>query len=210
MKIDNNIKQYIDSNILSKYQKNDKGHGIDHIEYVIKRSMRFAETIDNINMNMVYVIAAYHDLGHNVDAKRHEEISAQLLLGDDDLKKFFSDEEIKIMSEAVYDHRASLEYEPRSIYGKIVSSADRNTELEAPFKRTYEYRKKHSPSSSLKQMMDESYEHLVDKFGSKGYATEKMYFEDEEYKIFLDELNRILLNRELFNTMYMKINNIEE
>ena len=210
MKIDNNIKQYIDSNILSKYQKNDKGHGIDHIEYVIKRSMRFAETIDNINMNMVYVIAAYHDLGHNVDAKRHEEISAQLLLGDDDLKKFFSDEEIKIMSEAVYDHRASLEYEPRSIYGKIVSSADRNTELEAPFKRTYEYRKKHSPSSSLKQIMDESYEHLVDKFGSKGYATEKMYFEDEEYKIFLDELNRILLNRELFNTMYMKINNIEE
>lgn len=44
------------------------------------------------------------------------------------------------MSEAIEDHRASLEYIPRSIYGKIISSADRNTSIEDILKRTYEYR----------------------------------------------------------------------
>ena len=209
MVIDEKLKYYIDSKILSQYQKNDKGHGIDHIEHVINRSMRFAETVDDININMVYVIAAYHDIGHSIDAKRHEEISAQILLDDDNLKQFFTNEEIKKISEAVFDHRASLEYEPRSIYGKIVSSADRNTEIDAPFRRTYEYRKKHSPESSLKQIMDESYEHLVNKFGKRGYATEKMYFEDNEYKLFLEELNKLLSNREDFDRRFIEVNNLE-
>ena len=33
----------------------------------------------------------------------------------ENLKRFFTNDEIKIMSEAVYDHRASLEGEPRII-----------------------------------------------------------------------------------------------
>ena len=36
-------------------------------------------------------------------------------------------EEIKTMAEAVGNHRASKGSEPRSVYGKIVSFADRNT-----------------------------------------------------------------------------------
>ena len=46
------------------------------------------------------------------------------------------------MSEAVEDHRSSLENDPRSIYGKIVSSADRNTSVEVTLKRCYSYNKK--------------------------------------------------------------------
>ncbi len=73
---------------------------------------------------MVYTVAAYHDLGHHIDGKNHEKVSAEMLLADENLREFFSEEEIRIMTEAVYDHRASMEGEPRSIYGKIVSSAD--------------------------------------------------------------------------------------
>ena len=56
---------------------------------------------------------------------------------DNNLRKFFTEEDIAIMAEAVEDHRASLGYEPRSVYGKIVSSADRNTLIDVPLKRTY-------------------------------------------------------------------------
>ena len=174
MEINKELKKYIEDKVLPRYNDNDKGHGIDHIMYVIDRSLRFAKTVDNVNLNMVYTIAAYHDVGHSIDAKNHEEVSAQILLDDIELRKYFTEEEIVTMSEAVADHRASLEYDPRSIYGKIVSSADRNTNLEVPFKRTYEYRKKHYGNTSLKQIMDESYEHLLNKFGKKGYAIEKM------------------------------------
>lgn len=81
--------------------------------------------IEDINYDMVYVIAAYHDLGHHIDADNHEKVSAELLLEDNQLKEFFTIEQTQTMADAVYDHRASLEGEPRSIYGKIVSSADR-------------------------------------------------------------------------------------
>lgn len=195
---------------MPSYSKNDLGHGIDHINYVIDRSLRFASTVENINYDMVYTIAAYHDIGHYIDTKNHEKVSAQMLLEDNNLKKYFTDEEIKIMSEAVYDHRASSEEEPRSIYGKIVSSADRNTDLESPFRRTYEYRIKHSKDASLKQIMDESYEHLLNKFGKKGYANEKMYFDDYEYENFLKQLNDLLDNRSEFDKMYIKINGLEK
>jgi len=210
MNINPELEKYIKTQILPKYNENDNGHGIDHIIYVINRSLKFAKEIPNINYDMVYTIAAYHDIGHSIDAKNHEKVSSELLLKDEKLKKFFADEEILTMSDAVYDHRASLEYEPRNIYGKIVSSADRNTLVEVPFRRTYEYRKKHFVSATLKQIIDESYDHLLNKFGKKGYATEKMYFEDLEYKTFLEDLGKLLENRSEFDKQYIKINGLEK
>ena len=131
--------KYIEEVVFPKYELNDMGHDLSHIKYVIDRSLKFASIAEDINLNMVYVIAAYHDIGHHIDAKNHEVVSARILDEDTKLKEFFKDEEIKIMVEAVEDHRASLEYEPRSIYGKIVSSADRNTLIDVPLKRTYAY-----------------------------------------------------------------------
>ena len=62
---------------------------------------------------------------------------------------------------------------------------------------------------SLKQIMDESYEHLLNKFGEEGYANEKIYFEDIEYKIFLEELGKLLKNRNEFDKIYIQINGLE-
>lgn len=210
MEINKDLKKYIENNILTKYNNNDRGHGIDHILYVIKRSLKFAQNIDNINLNMVYTIAAYHDIGHSIDAENHETVSAQILKEDKNLRKYFSEEEIIIMSEAVADHRASLESVPRSIYGKIVSSADRNTILEDPLRRTYEYRIKHNPNDSLEKIINDSYEHLLNKFGKKRYAVEKMYFEDIEYKTFLEELNKLLANKKVFIYKYTEVNGLNK
>lgn len=209
MNINKEIVNYIEKNVFPSYEKNDAGHGINHIKYVINRSLKFAENVKDINFDMVYVIASYHDIGHYIDAKNHEKVSAQILLNEKWLEKYFTKDEINVMSQAVEDHRASLEYEPRSIYGKIVSSADRNTSLELPLKRTYTYRLKHSPNSTIDEIIEESRLHLIDKFGKEGYANEKMYFVDEEYDNFLKEIQELCSDKELFRKKYIEINEIK-
>ena len=204
------LKNYIENEIFKSYEKNDDAHKLDHIMYVIDRSFMFASRVHDINMEMVYVIAAYHDIGHYIDAENHEKVSGKMLLEDKNLRKFFSEEEIKIMSEAVSDHRASSKNEPRSIYGKIVSSADRNVLIEVPLKRTYSYRKKHSSNLSLDEIIEESRLHLLDKFGKNGYATTKMYFEDEDYKKFLEDITELASNKEEFKRRFLEVNGLEK
>ena len=208
MMLNKELKKYIENTIFPSYKKNDLGHNLDHIRYVIDRSLKFASNQENINYDMVYVIAAYHDIGHYIDAKNHEKVSAGMLLNDMNLRKFFTEDEIQIMAEATYDHRASLNGEPRSIYGKIVSSADRNTLLDVTLKRTYAYRVEHNPNDKLDEIIEESRQHIINKFGKKGYATEKMYFDDLDYKKFLEEISILVSNEELFKKKFMEVNDL--
>lgn len=207
--INKEIQKYIEEEIFPRYNQNDSGHNLDHIKYVIERSFKFAKTIPDINMNMVYIVASFHDIGHHIDAKNHEQVSSEILNKDEFIKSYFSEEELKTMVEAVVDHRASLEYTPRSIYGKIVSSADRNTDIDIPLKRTYSYRKEHYPNSSLEEIIEESRQHIIDKFGKQGYAKEKIYFEDEDYDNFLKEVETFAEDKELFRKRYLEVNNIK-
>ena len=39
MIIDSELKIYIENNIFPKYERNEKGHQIDHINYVINRCL---------------------------------------------------------------------------------------------------------------------------------------------------------------------------
>ncbi len=205
MEIDKKLIEYIDSNVFPSYEKNEWGHGIDHIKEVIRRSIKFADTVENIDYNMVYTIAAYHDIGHYINPKLHEKISADMLYADKNLKNFFNDEQIRIMAEAVEDHRSSIDGEPRSIYGKIVSSADRPTVVEKAIKRTYTYTLEHNPEYSLDQIVERSRQHLIDKFCKNGYAREKMYFEDIEYIQFLKDMEKITKDASKFKKEYIKI-----
>ena len=66
------LKKYIEENIFTSYDKNEDGHTLDHIMYVIDRSFMFASRVPDVNLEMVYVIAAYHDIGHYIDAENHE------------------------------------------------------------------------------------------------------------------------------------------
>ena len=209
MEINKGLKDYIEESIFPSYTRNDSGHNLDHIKYVIERSLRFASQVEGINYDMVYVIAAYHDIGHYIDAKNHEKVSAEMLLNDKNLRDFFSEEEIRIMSEAVADHRASMDNEPRSIYGKIVSSADRNTNIDSPLKRTYSYRLKHNPNDTIDEIIESSRRHIIHKYGSEGYAAKKMYFDDPEFEDFLRNITSLANNPDEFRKRYIKINGIE-
>jgi uncharacterized protein len=196
MKINNELKEYIENNIFPVYSKNDQGHNLDHIKYVINRSIRFADTVPDINYNIVYTVAAYHDIGHHIDPKKHEIISAQIMNNDAKLKEFFSDEERIVIKEAIEDHRASSDHEPRSIYGKIVSTADRNNTVEACLRRSYTYGKRLEPNSTDEELYERAHKHLNLKFGENGYA--KFYFKDEEYEKFLSEIRALLADKNKF------------
>lgn len=92
---------------------------------------------------MVYTIASYHDLGHYIDRKTHEIISAKIFMEDKKIRQWFTDEQIIIIKEAIEDHRASSNHEPRTIYGKIISTADRTIiDIDNTKRRSYSYGKR--------------------------------------------------------------------
>ena len=78
MNVNEELKRYIEQNIFPRYKLNDKGHQIEHINYVINRCYKLSKNMD-IDNNMLYVIAAYHDIGYYVDYKNHEKVSAQIM-----------------------------------------------------------------------------------------------------------------------------------
>ena len=194
---------YIETQIFPQYDKNESGHGINHIKTVIDRSLKFAKDYD-VDINMVYTIAAYHDIGHHIDRKRHEIISAEIFMKDENMKKFFNDEERKIIKEAIEDHRASSDHEPRTIYGRIASTADRTIiDIDTTIKRAYSYGKRNYVGLSEEEQIERVYSHLKEKYGETGYA--KVYLKDEEFEEALQKLRQALSNKQDFINRVKKV-----
>ena len=195
MHINQELLEYIENNVFPEYNKNEIGHGIDHIKYVINRSFELVEENNlDVNPDIVYTIASYHDIGHHIDSKTHEIISADIMSKDENLRRFFNDEELLIIKDGIEDHRASGKKEPRSIYGKIVSSADRNITIEDCLSRTYTYGKKLDSSLTDEQLFLRAHDVLTKKFGEDGYA--KFYFKDKKYEKFLKDLRELLSDKD--------------
>lgn len=188
--------EYIKNEIFPLYDRNEFAHGINHIKTVIRRSLELADGYD-VDFNIVYTVAAYHDLGHFIDRKRHEIISAEIFMKDENIKRWFADEQRMVIKEAIEDHRASCNHVPRTIYGKIVSTADRTiVDIDNTIKRSYTYGKKNYIGLSEEEQFDKVYEHLVEKYGERGYA--KVYLEDKEFDEAVSKLRQALENREEF------------
>lgn len=77
-------------NIFLEYNKNDSGHNLEYIKYVIRRSLKFVKEVSDINLDMVYVIAIYHDTVHHIDSKNYEKIYLEMLMNDKNIRKFFN------------------------------------------------------------------------------------------------------------------------
>ena len=207
MQINKELIEYVNSKIKPLYLSNNYGgHDWKHILDVTKRSFELIKEFKLVvDPNMVYIIAVYHDIGYYKDADNHEQVSSDMLLADAELKRFFNDEEIRIMAEAVYDHRASLEYEARSVYGKLVSSADRAIDVDVMLERSIAYQsEKHKDENpSIEDVIEYSYKKLNSKYGNGGYA--KMYFPDDKYQNYLARMNELLLDKSKFIEAEMAI-----
>lgn len=193
---------YIESEILPRYASFDKAHQNDHVDRVIQESLRLAQYYE-VNPDMVYVIAAYHDVGLVEGRERHHLVSGSLLQADQKLRNWFSEEEIQLMKEAVEDHRASNKHEPRSIYGKIVSEADRVIDAETTFRRTVQYGLSHYPEMSPEEHYLRFRDHLITKYGEGGYL--KLWIPQSDNAERLQEIRGILKNEVQLRNIFMKL-----
>ena len=66
---------YIESTILPLYASFDTAHREDHVKEVIARSMELAQYYD-VDEDMVYTVAAYHDTGLCQGREYHHKESA--------------------------------------------------------------------------------------------------------------------------------------
>ena len=206
MNINKDLENYINEEFLPQYEKNDSGHSLEHIDYVVRRCFGFSEQFPDIDINMLYTIAVFHDIAHHIDKKNHEKLSAEMFYNNEKMKAFFSDEERLLIKEAIEDHRASSGSAPRSDYGKIISSADRSTDVDDFLRRTHAYTLKHFHDCTKVDMLQRAYEHTEQKYGKGGYA--KHYVKDKEYEAFREEITLLLQDWEKFKNKYYKVNSL--
>lgn len=162
------LQQYIEDEIIPRYQHFDKAHQEDHVRTVIEASMQLADHYP-VSKSMVYAIAAYHDTGLAVDRKTHHLESGKIVRTDPRLRDFFTAEEIETMAQAVEDHRASNKNEPRSIYGKIVAEADRIIDAETILRRTVQFGLSNYPELGKAEQLERAMDHLHEKYARGGY-----------------------------------------
>ena len=202
------LKKYIADNIFPQYSKNDKGHGLLHILEVIRRSFALNQNLDlELDKNMIYAIASCHDLGKYINSDIHEKIAAETFFKDENMKKFFSDEQRTIIKEAIEDHRSSKKDHPRTKYGELISSADRNTRIEIVFIRSFFVAHERMPDMNIEEYLDFTYKRLSKRYGEE--EPENMFLEDDDYREFLKDMRELLKHEEEFKNRYCEVNHIK-
>ena len=196
---DGQLIHYIEQEILPRYDHFDAAHQRDHADDVIKRSMALAKHYD-VNINMVYAIAAYHDTGLCEGRDIHHIASGRIIREDKKLREWFSEEQIETMAQAAEDHRASSNHEPRSIYGKIVAEADRLILPEKVIQRTIQYTRDHFPDYDKEQQYQRFREHLLEKYSDSGYL--KLWLPESDNAPRLEELRRIIRDEKALRTAF--------
>lgn len=200
--VDLTLMEFVEKQILPRYTAFGESHGLYHVTRVIKNSLELARML-GADINMAYAIAAYHDLGMEGPRAIHHITSGKILLADRRLRRWFSDEQLKIMKEAVEDHRASASHAPRSIYGKIVAEADRDLEPEHVFRRTIEYGLDHYPEKSKEEQWERFLDHMEHKYSSHGYI--KLWLPNSPNEKFLKEIRELIVDRKALRETFDKL-----
>lgn len=195
--------EFIETQILPKYNAFDRAHNLEHVTRVIRRSLDLVKST-GADINMVYTIAAYHDLGMSGHRADHHLRGGKILAADARLKKWFSVEQIKVMKEAVEDHRASASRAPRSIYGKIVAEADRDIDTEVVIRRTVQFGFANYPELDKEGHWRRFKEHMNSKYSKDGYI--KLWIPNSPNAQKLNELRNLIAQpiklREAFSKFY--------
>ena len=183
--------EFVETQILPRYAEFDKAHNLSHVTRVIRNSIALARQT-GADMNMVYVVAAYHDLGLSGPRAIHHLTSGKILMQDARLKRWFSPEQIKMMKEAVEDHRASASHAPRSIYGKIVAEADRDLAPETVIRRTVQFGLANYPEMDREGHWRRFCQHMAEKYSVNGYI--RLWIHGSENERNLNQLRSLIVN----------------
>lgn len=189
---------YVEECIMPVYDHYDAAHRQDHIREVIRRSLEIAASLRKnpeyedtaLDTDMLYICAAYHDLGMDSGRETHHLASAAKLVSDKNIKGWFSPEEMLVMKDAIEDHRSSLGRTPRNIYGKILAEADRNIDPLKIMERAVIFSKSTHPELDRDGIYDVFRKHMIEKYGPHGYL--KLIFKDTENSRNLERLREII------------------
>ena len=196
---------YIEAEILPRYDAFDKAHNRKHAITVLVKSLRLAQHYD-VSPAMVYTIAAFHDTGLVEGREQHHTASARIIREDKRLKELFTAEEIEIMADAVEDHRASSSKPPRTIYGKIVAEADRIIDSTTIMTRTIQYGLSHYPGLSEEGHIERAVAHIKEKYGKGGYL--RLWIPESDNAAKLQDFRALIENetelREHLQSIYNK------
>ena len=193
------LKEYIESEIIPRYDNFDGAHKRDHVRTVIRQSQELSKYYD-VNPEILYAAAAYHDLGLCEGREKHHLVSGRIIREDKTLLNWFSVEEIEVIAEAAEDHRASNETPPRSIYGKIIAESDRLIDPETVIRRTVQYGFAHYPQMNREQMWERTLTHLQKKYGYGGYL--KLWIPESSNACRLEELRKIIADEKRLRSMF--------
>ena len=202
MMIRQEIIDYVEQEIIPRYDGFDAAHQRDHVLTVIEQSISIAQHYD-VDPEMVYTIAAYHDTGLCRGREHHHTESRNIVLSDTTLRRWFSQEQIAIMADAVEDHRASSGREPRTIYGRIVAEADRVIEPRTIIRRTIQFTLTHHPTLGREQGYERMVEHLNEKYNYGGYL--RLWIAESENAKRLEELRQIIAQPAMLRQLYDEI-----
>ena len=194
--------EFVETQILPRYAEFDKAHNLSHVTRVIRSSMNLAKHT-GADMNMVYVIAAYHDLGLSGPRAIHHLTSGKILMQDARLKRWFSPEQLKVMKEAVEDHRASASHAPRSIYGKIVAEADRDLEPETVIRRTIQFGIANYPELDTEGQWRRFCQHMDEKYSVNGYI--RLWIQGSENERNLNALRSLIAEPQKMRVVFDRI-----
>lgn len=198
--------EFVETKILPQYAAFDAAHNMEHVTRVIRHSMELVK-VTGADINMAYVIAAYHDLGMSGPRAVHHITGGKILAADARLKKWFSPEQLKVMREAVEDHRASASHSPRSIYGKIVAEADRDIDKDIVIRRTIQFGLANYPQLDHEGQWKRFKEHMDNKYSKDGYI--RLWITNSPNAKRLNELRDLIAQptelRQEFERIYLEV-----
>ena len=184
-----NLIHYIEQDILPRYDHFDAAHRRNHAEEVMERSLALSKHYD-VDEDMVYAIAAYHDTGLYEGRDTHHLVSGRIIREDQRLREWFDESQIETMAQAAEDHRASSGHEPRSIYGKIVAEADRLISPQKVIRRTIQFGLDHNPELDKEGQYQRFRNHLLEKYSDTGYL--HLWIPESDNAARLEELRIII------------------
>jgi len=194
--------EFIETQILPKYAEFDRAHNLEHVTRVIRNALDLVR-ITGADIDMVYCIAAYHDLGMSGPRAIHHITGGKILAADARLKRWFSAEQIKIMREAVEDHRASASKAPRSLYGKIIAEADRDIDVDTIFRRAIDFGLANYPELDYEHQWQRFRQHMDEKYSVNGYI--RLWIPGSPNERRLNELRNIIAQPQLLRQHFERL-----
>lgn len=194
------IREFVEREIVPRYDGFDAGHGRDHVQTVISQALSLAQYYPEVDRCMLLVAAAYHDLGLAFGRELHHIHSARIVREDERLQQWFNEDEINAIADAAEDHRASSDHEPRTIYGRIVAEADRIIDGETIVRRALQYGLKHEPGLDREGQYRRLMEHMHEKYDYGGYL--QLWIPESDNAKQLEAFRQTLANEETFRRLF--------